>query len=166
MLKRYVYVLILLTAVTDQATEMRATVTKIVDGDTIHVNSKGKILRVRLIGIDAPEKVTNSKVKRDSNRTGDDIRTIVAQGKRSTNYLKSILRKGATVTLEYDLRQHDRHGRTLAYVYLSDGRMLNELIVAAGYAVPLTVPPNVKYRDRLYRAYREARAAKRGLWSD
>ncbi|HQO39600.1 MAG TPA: thermonuclease family protein [Spirochaetota bacterium] len=166
MLKRYMYILILLTSVAAQAAGTRATVTKIVDGDTIHVNSNGTILKVRLIGIDAPEKVTNSKVRRDSNRTGDDIRTILAQGKRSTNYLKSILRKGASVTLEYDLQQYDRNGRTLAYVYLSDGRMLNELIIAAGYAVPLTVPPNVKYRDRFYRAHREAKAAKRGLWRD
>ncbi len=66
-------------------------------------------------------------------------------------------------TLEYDTQQHDRHGRTLAYVYLPDGRMLNELIIAAGYAVPLTVPPNVWYRDRFFRTYKQAQAAKRDL---
>ena len=164
--KLFLYMLVLLTAATAPAAGNRATVTKIIDVDTIHVDLNGSVLKVRLIGIDAPEKVTNSKTKRDSNRTGDDIRTITAQGKRAAKYLKSILRKGTVVTLEYDLQQHDRHGRTLAYVYLPDGRMLNELIITSGYAVPLTVPPNVRYRDRFSRAYKEARAAKRGLWAE
>jgi micrococcal nuclease len=42
--------------------------------------------------------------------------------------------------------------------------MLNEEIVKAGYAVIMTVPPNVKYKDRLLEAYQEAEEEKRGLW--
>ncbi len=42
--------------------------------------------------------------------------------------------------------------------------MLNEEIVKAGYAVIMTVPPNVKYKDRLLEAYQEAEEDKRGLW--
>lgn len=43
-------------------------------------------------------------------------------------------------------------------------KMLNEEIVEAGYASLLTVPPNVKYRERFADAYREAREKRRGLW--
>jgi micrococcal nuclease len=52
----------------------------------------------------------------------------------------------------------------LGYVYLSDGEMLNEEIVKAGYANLMTVPPNAKYQERFLKAYREARENKRGLW--
>jgi micrococcal nuclease len=42
--------------------------------------------------------------------------------------------------------------------------MLNEEILKAGYANVLTHPPNMKYRERFLKAYKEAREAKRGLW--
>jgi len=52
----------------------------------------------------------------------------------------------------------------LAYIYLPDGRMLNEEIVKEGYGQVYTVPPNVRYEDRFLKAYREARESKTGLW--
>jgi micrococcal nuclease len=52
------------------------------------------------------------------------------------------------------------------YVYLSDGRMLNEEIVKAGYATLKTVPPNAKYQQRFWKAYRGARENNRGLWRE
>jgi micrococcal nuclease len=42
--------------------------------------------------------------------------------------------------------------------------MLNEEIVKAGYASVMTIPPNVKYKDRFLIAYQEARERKVGLW--
>jgi micrococcal nuclease len=44
--------------------------------------------------------------------------------------------------------------------------MLNEEIVKAGYAMIMTMPPNVKYKDRFLRAYKQARERKRGLWKE
>ncbi len=44
--------------------------------------------------------------------------------------------------------------------------MLNEEIIKAGYASIMTIPPNVKYKNRFLRAYREAREAKSGLWEE
>jgi micrococcal nuclease len=68
-----------------------------------------------------------------------------------------------TVKMEFDVQRRDKYGRLLAYLYLSDGRMLNEEIVKAGYANLMTIPPNVKYQERFLKAYREARKNKRGL---
>ena len=160
------FLIALLVSSAASAAPEKATVTKIVDGDTIYVNQNGNTLKVRLIGIDTPESRYNSKAERDSDRSGEDLKAILAQGKRATAYLKSILRKGDTVTLEYDLQQYDKYGRTLAYVYLSDGRMLNELIIASGYASPMTIPPNIKHKDLFLKAYQEARYHKLGLWAE
>ncbi len=60
--------------------------------------------------------------------------------------------------------KRDRYGRLLGYVFLSNGKMLNEEIVKAGYAIVMTIPPNVKHQDRFLRAYKQARERKRGLW--
>lgn len=53
-------------------------VKRIVDGDTITVISGGKDLKVRLIGIDTPERRENSKALRDSNRSGSDLEAILS----------------------------------------------------------------------------------------
>ena len=80
--------------------------------------------------------------------------------------VESLVKTGDLVTIEFDKQQRDRHGRLLGYVYLSNGKMLNEEIVKAGYANVMTIPPNVKYQDKFSRAYKEAREKKRGLWQE
>ena len=64
---------------------------------------------------------------------------------------------GTTVKLELDVQPRDKYGRLLAYVYLSDGTMLNALLVQEGYAQVMTIPPNVKYQDLFLKLQREAR---------
>jgi len=54
--------------------------------------------------------------------------------------------------------------RRLGYIFLPNGKMLNEEIVKAGYANVMTIPPNVKYKDKFLKAYKHARERKRGLW--
>jgi hypothetical protein len=58
----------------------------------------------------------------------------------------------------------DRFGRLLRYVYLEDGRMVNEHLVADGFAQVSTFPPDVKHQQRFSTAERQAREAGRGLW--
>ena len=158
-------ILILLLAISAAAQE-KAVVKSITDGDTIAVISGGEYIKVRLIGIDCPESRQNAKALRDSNRSGKDVETILSQGKQATAFMKSVLRKGDIVYLEFDAVQFDKYGRTLAYVYLSDGRMLNDIIISSGYASPLTIAPNVKYKDRFLKSHQTAREKKIGLWSE
>jgi micrococcal nuclease len=61
-----------------------AKVLKIVDGDTLKVNYGGKEESVRLIGIDAPESRPNEKAKMHAQRSGEDLKTIIAMGKEAT----------------------------------------------------------------------------------
>ncbi len=141
-----------------------ATVMRVVDGDTLKVNFKGQEESIRLIGIDTPESRVNKKTKKDAKRSGQDIDTIFAMGKRATEYVESLVKSGDMITLKFDVQELDRYGRLLGYVYLSNGKMLNEEIVKAGYANVMTIPPNVKYEDRFLKAYKHARERKRGLW--
>ncbi len=87
-------------------------------------------------------------------------------GKRATEYVESLVNTGDLITIEFDVQKRDKYGRLLCYVYLSNDKMLNEEIVKVGYAVILTIPPNVKYKDRFLRAYKDARESKRGLWKN
>ncbi len=68
--------------------------------------------------------------------------------------------------LETDVRERDQYGRILGYAYDQDGRMLNEEMARAGYAVALVYPPNVRHEERIRAAVTEAREHGRGLWAE
>lgn len=129
-------------------------VEKIVDGDTFWVNDGSpKGMKVRLIGVDAPESRKTFK------------KEIGYFGLEAKNYLKNLLHD-KNVRLEYDLQKKDRFGRTLAYVFLQNGTFINACLVKNGYAMIMTVPPNVKYAEYFLKLQKEARQNKRGLWAN
>jgi micrococcal nuclease len=94
----------------------------------------------------------------------EDLKTIIRMGKKATRFVKRLVKPGDGASIEFDVEKTDKYGRLLGYVYLSDGKMLNEEIVKAGYASLLSHPPNVKCESRFLKAYREARNNKKGLW--
>ncbi len=53
----------------------------------------------------------------------------------------------------------------LPYVYLEDGTFVNAWLVEYGYAMVMTIPPNVRNQDVFLKLPREAREAGRGLWA-
>ena len=120
---------------------------RVIDGDTIVLDG-GE--RVRLIGIDTPEK--------------DDPRLRVRKlAAAATGFTRRLCQRRA-IRLEYDFERQDRHGRTLAYVFLEDGTFVNAQIVRQGYGFAYTRFP-FRYAEE-FRVYeREARAAGRGLWA-
>ena len=122
-----------------------ARVTKHTDGDTLWLSGIGK---VRLIGIDTPEVSGQAE----------------CYGREASAFVERTVPVGSEVRYRLGVDERDRYGRALAYVWLEDGRFLNRLLVARGYAQPLTVPPNVEYADRFARVARRAREAGRGLW--
>lgn len=129
-------------------------VRKVVDGDTFWIdNGSQKGLKIRLIGVDAPE----------SRNSGNKVKAFY--GKESSDYLSSLI-AGKKVRLEYDAGHFDKYGRTLAYVYLEDGTFVNAMLVKNGYASVMTVPPNVRYADTFLKLERKARNKKRGLWRE
>ena len=141
-----------------------ATVIRVIDGDTLKIIYQGKEQSIRLIGIDTPESKANKKANKDAMRSGQDVAAITAMGKQATAFVKKLVKAGDTVTLEFDVQKHDKYNRLLGYVYLPDGRMLNEEIIKNGYASVMTIPPNVKYQVKFVNAYRDARENGRGLW--
>jgi micrococcal nuclease len=127
-------------------------VKRVVDGDTFWIDDGSeKGVKVRLIGVDAPESRNTS------------TREIAYFGKQASDYLTKLI-GGKKVRLEYDAGRFDKYGRTLAYVYLKDGTFINAKLVRDGYANVMTIPPNVKYADTFLKMERKARNQKRGMW--
>ncbi len=141
----------------------RATVTRVIDGDTIEVQiierrdgpgagaaEVGQRYDVRLVGIDTPESVKpNSPVE--------------CYGKEASAATAALL-EGSEVTLIKDVEEADQYDRILRYVYLGE-EMANARLVVNGYAAVYTYPPNVRHADLFVQLQREARKEDRGLWS-
>jgi len=138
------------------------TVKRVVDGDTLLLK-EGQ--RVRLIGVDTPEVHISKKLYRDAERSGRDIKTIRELGKRASDFVKSLVKPGDRIRLEYDWQKVDKYGRILAYVYLEDGTFLNAEIIKKGYGNAYTRFP-FKYMDEFRGYEREARENKKGLWGE
>ncbi|MVZ66733.1 nuclease [Sphingobacterium sp. DK4209] len=126
-----------------------------IDGDTFWaIRADSTRMKIRLIGIDAPETKTVFNKKKHP------------YGAVSKAYLTEVLSKSPSVSLKFDVDSLDRYGRTLAYVFLEDGTFLNELMLRKGHAMTMTIPPNVKHQELLLAAQREARENGRGLWKE
>jgi micrococcal nuclease len=127
------------------------TVTRVVDGDTIHVALDGQDETVRYIGIDTPESV----------KPGTPVQCFAEAASAANRRLVD----GRRVRLTFDAERRDRYGRLLAYVRRADdGVFVNERLVRDGYARTLTIPPNVRFAGRFATLAQEARESRRGLW--
>jgi micrococcal nuclease len=125
----------------------------VTDGDTIVVAKDGKT-RIRFMGMDAPEKSTT--------RTG----SVEFFGEQAYQHARQLVEaSGGEVRLTYDQVTKDKYGRDLAYVWLKDGRQLNALMVADGYAYSYSSSPKPAYVDRYLALMRDARQQARGLWT-
>lgn len=131
----------------------QAYVTKVIDGDTIEIQS-GQ--RVRLLGIDTPE-------------TKDPRKSVQCFGKQAYLKAKELL-EGKIVILQKDVSEIDKYNRLLRYVFLplDDEQILfvNDYLVREGFAKVLTYPPDIKFNEQLREAEVDARINNKGLWSN
>lgn len=137
------------------------TVSRVVDGDTFELETKE---RVRLLGIDTPEKYESKKLDRDAESSGMDKKTVKKLGQMASDYVKGFV-EGKKVRLERDPvnEDKDRYGRLLRYVYLEDGTCVNAKIIRDGYAQVYESFP-ISKMDEFRKLQREARENNRGLW--
>lgn len=121
--------------------ERHGKVVKVIDGDTFDIYDESGTIRIRLFGIDAPERgqAFNKRAREftDSLVSGKHIRVVV--------------------------RDKDRYGRTVGDAYLPDGTHVNAEIVRAGFAWQFTqysTDPEIAHLEQM------ARRDHRGLWQD
>ncbi len=133
------------------AADLVATVREVLDGDTIVLNDGRK---VRYLGINAPEH-------------GQPY------APEATNFNRRLV-SGLPVRLEFDQVEEDRYHRLLAYVYTKkcevrgagceEQTMVNEQLLAEGWAHIFSMPPNTRYAERFLQVQEKAKSARKGVW--
>jgi len=131
-------------------------VVRVIDGDTLVVapnpfpqSASGD--RIRLLGVDTPESVHPTKPVERFGREAAAFTRRLCEGRR--------------MRLEFEPgNTQDRYGRTVAYVFLDDGTLVNAEIIRQGYGYAYSRFPFARMEE--FRALEaEARTARRGLWS-
>ena len=146
-----------ITPTIDKETFTKATVKRVVDGDTIIATIDNKDFRIRLIGINCPEYTSK----------------IEEYGKEATEFTTKML-TNKTIFLEKDISETDKYDRLLRYVWLDipnhfdekeiKEKMFNAILVIKGYAQSATYPPDVKYANYFKDFSNIARKNNVGLW--
>lgn len=140
---RQLSAMVLLVMTFSASADINGRIVRVLDGDTVEVLDTGnRLTRVRLAGIDAPEKKQ-------------------AFGQRSRQFLTRLV---AQLHVRISGDERDRYGRVLGTVWL-DGEDINAVMVQNGLAWAY------RYRGKATEPqYAEleagARAVKSGLWAD
>jgi micrococcal nuclease len=154
-------VLILLLAAADlhavAVNKEPARVIRVISADTLTVLYRGKWEEIKLIGPDAFQTSLNDKAYEEALKNSSTTDEIIRRGLKATEFVKDILRYGSQVWIEFDVQKRDHFARLLGYVYLADGRMLNEVILRHGLANLFLAPPNLRYSQRFQEVVRLAR---------
>lgn len=116
----------------------RYEVVKVIDDTSLTVLYEDQKTQVKLIGV------------RDVNDQTD-------------GHLEMLL-SDSYVDLEFDAQEKDDAGNLLAYVYLDDGRFINQELLLNGYGRYVKERDNHKHSDVLQDAEADAKARKAGFW--
>lgn len=128
-------------------------VARFVDGDTIVVDMNGKNETVRMIGVDTPE-------------THKPNTPVQCYGPAASAYTKNLIGT-QKVRLEADPtnQNRDRYNRLLRYVYLPDGKLVEEELIQNGYGFAYTSFPFTK-KQTFVDLEKQAKDANKGLWAN
>ena len=134
---------------------LRATVERVVDGDTVKVKFEdGSSESLRILLIDTPE----------------DTKEKQYLGDVATSFAKENIKSGDTVYVETDGAKTDKYGRYLGYLWYDasgnkDYKMYNEEVVRAGLARVGYIYDAVRHLDKMKSAENEAKQGKKYIWS-
>lgn len=154
MRKFILFILLLIPFYNVNASKVKVSFSKCVDGDTARFVIKGEDVKIRFLGINSPEVATSTK-------EGE------LYGEEASKYTCKKLKAAKKIEIEYEKNsdKEDKYGRTLAYVFVDD-KLIETLILKRGYATVKYVKDNYKYYDDLVEAEKYAKNKKLGLYSN
>ena len=130
--------------------DLTMSVKSVIDGDTI-VLSDGR--KVRFIGVNTPE----------IGRKGKSSEPLAQKARKR---VLELLGDKPVVKLRIGIDKKDRYGRLLAHVFTVKGENVEAILIREGLGFAVAFPPNLLLQTCLASAQREAKSAKRGVWSD
>jgi len=142
------------------------TVSRVVDGDTVHIDSNGIDYNIRLLGVDTPETYQKNSVSEyyvNYETPITDIEYLDLWGHIATNYTKIALEnKSVIVVFDKNGDKQDKYGRYLAYIFINDENF-NENLIEYGYA--RVYVSDFELKSKFLETEKTAKSEKIGIWS-
>ncbi|MBA2850396.1 micrococcal nuclease [Methanococcus maripaludis] len=150
----------------DSHEHLFGTVTRVVDGDTVHVDSNGVDYNIRLLGVDTPETYQKNSVSEyylDYETPISDTGYLDYWGHLATNYTRDTLEnKSVYVVFDKKSDKQDKYGRYLAYIYLKNENF-NENLIEYGFARVYT--SDFELKNEFLETEKTAKSDRIGLWN-
>jgi micrococcal nuclease len=127
-----------------------ASVTRVVDGDTIEISMNGKTEDVRLLLVDTPETVHPSE-------------PVQPFGPEASQFVKDTL-EGREVGIKVGIEERDKYNRLLAYVFI-DGETIQEKLLRRGLARTAYLYNDLTMLDQFHEVQKVAVNQGIGVWS-
>ncbi len=131
-------------------------VVKVSDGDTLTVDSGGTKLKVRLYGIDAPER---EKINRKSGRISKEGQPFGEEAQRA---LQGKVCRGR---VRIDVMDIDRYRRLVSMVWMGN-RNINLEMIREGWSWAYRKYLHSAYASEFMEEEEQARRRRAGLWQD
>ncbi|WP_246202585.1 thermonuclease family protein [Virgibacillus doumboii] len=130
----------------------KATVKRVVDGDTVEIKYNGSVEDVRLLLVDTPETVHPSK-------------PVQPVGPKASTFAKNTLTQGETIKIEFDGPKRDHYDRLLGYIW-DDGKNFNKMLLKKGLArYAYVYDPPYTHQQTFQQAESYAKSRDLGIWS-
>ena len=156
MMKKYLLLLIILLLPINcfALDKNKVTLDSCIDGDTANFIKNNRKIKVRFLAIDTPE-------VKHSNTNEEPL------GKKAQAFTCNSLINAKKIELEFDEKSEkkDKYGRYLAWVFVDDKLLQNEL-VKNGLAKVTYLYDDYKYVDILKESEINAKINKKGIYSD
>lgn len=151
----------------DGGTTRTATVTRVVDGDTMEVTfTNGEQDTIRLLGVDTPETIASNENPTEYAGIPDTIRGrdwLLNWGEKAKSFAEDeFAEQQVQIVTDPEADQRGSFGRLLAYIYVG-GTNFNYKLISQGYA--RRYDSSFSFREEFGQAEQKARAANRGVWS-
>jgi len=130
------------------------------DGDTIWIKKEGqRKIKVRVWGIDTPEKYHSEKLERAARKCGVDVDDVRRLGVLATKHAESLFsQKGKQVEVEF--KGMGYYGRYLGIIHFADGTDFGKQMITDGYACVYWRNTKQDYIN----AQERAKSERAGLW--
>lgn len=153
-MKKILLTLLLFTCISVKAETIEVNYKSCIDGDTAWFTTNDEDIKVRFIGIDAPE-------------IEHDDKEAEYYSEEAKDYVCKILENAKKIELEFDPNsdKQDKYDRFLAWVFI-DSNLLQKDIIKNGYAKVAYLYDNYKYSDILLKNEEIAKRKNLGIWKD
>lgn len=148
--------------------ESHLQIDEVLDGDSFLVtNIYTKIQKeIRLYGLDAPEIHINRKMKEDEQKSHLPAQLLKQFGFQSLAFVLQYAPPQTSITIFTEINHfYDYWNRQLAYIILSNGQCLNEIILENGFA-KATPEYYCSMLSEFQILNRNAQLSKKGIYSE